>query len=87
MHEAYITRIKNLRTHGNADRLQLGECFGNTVCVNLNFVADQLGVYFPTDLQLSEEFCEVNRLCRTKKDGTPDTGYMDQKKRNVRTIK
>ena len=29
MYNAYITRIKNLRKHPNADRLQLGECFGN----------------------------------------------------------
>ena len=30
---AFITRIKNLRQHPNADRLQMGECFGNTVVI------------------------------------------------------
>jgi hypothetical protein len=34
----YITTLKNVRKHPNADRLQLGECFGNTVCVNLDYV-------------------------------------------------
>lgn len=33
MYCAYITTIKNLRKHSNADRLLCGECFGNTVIV------------------------------------------------------
>lgn len=30
MYCAYVTRIRNLRKHTNADRLLCGECFGNT---------------------------------------------------------
>ena len=37
-YNAYVINIKNLRKHPNADRLQLGECFGNTVCVNMDYV-------------------------------------------------
>lgn len=37
MYCGYLTTIKNLRKHPNADALQLGECFGNTVCVNLDY--------------------------------------------------
>jgi hypothetical protein len=48
-YKAYVTTIKNLRKHPNADRLQLGECFGNTICVDLTYQPDQLGIYFPTD--------------------------------------
>lgn len=33
MYKAYITELKNVRAYPNADRLQLGDCFGNTVCV------------------------------------------------------
>ena len=65
---AYVTKLTNVRPHPNADRLQLGDCFGNTVCVNLDYVDGQLGVYFPTDGQLSAEFCEVNNLVRKKDD-------------------
>lgn len=36
-YNAYVINIKNLRKHPNADRLQLGECFGNTVCVNMDY--------------------------------------------------
>ena len=61
-YKAYVTELKNVRKHPNADRLLLGDCFGNTVCVNLDYVEGQLGVYFPTDGQLSVEFADANNL-------------------------
>ena len=88
MYNAYVTRIKNLRKHSNADRLQCGECFGNTVVVSLDYVDNQLGVYFPTDGQLSVEFAEKNNLLRKKdENGNNVGGYMDPEKRNVTAIK
>lgn len=88
MYNAYVTRIKNLRKHPNADRLQLGECFGNTVCVSLDYEDNQLGVYFPTDGQLSVEFAEKNNLLRKKdENGNNIGGYMDPQKRNITAIK
>lgn len=84
----YVTRIKNLRKHPNADRLQLGECFGNVICVDLSYTEGQLGVYFPTDGQLSVEFATANNLLRLKdENGKSIGGYMDPKKRNVTTVK
>lgn len=47
MYNAFVTRIKNLRKHSNADRLLCGECFGNTVIVGLDTQPNELGVYFP----------------------------------------
>ena len=88
MYNAYITRLKNVRKHPNADRLQLGDCFGNTVCVSLDYKEDMLGVYFPTDGQLSVEFCEQHNLVRKKDDaGNNIGGYMDASKRNVTAIR
>ena len=87
MHNAYVIEVKELRPHNNADKLQILTCFGNDTCVSLDIKIGQIGVYFPCDLQLSEEFCEINHLCRKKKDGTPDTGYMDPDKRNVTAIR
>lgn len=85
---AYVTRIKNVRKHPNADRLQLGECFGNTVCVSLEYTDNQLGIYFPTDGQLNPEFAEHNNLLRKKDDaGNSIGGYMDPDKRNVTAIR
>ena len=46
MYSAFVTRIKNLRKHSNADRLLCGECFGNTVIVGLDTVSyTHLDVY------------------------------------------
>ena len=84
----YITRLKNVRKHSNADRLQLGECFGNTVIVGLDYTENQLGVYFPVDGQLSEEFCAANDLVRRKdENGNPAGGYLEPEKRNIKAMK
>ena len=65
MYNAYITEITNVRCLPNADRLDLADCFGNTVCIEHGSFADyDLVVYFPVDGQLSEEFCEINNLVR-----------------------
>ena len=88
MYQAYITTIQNLRKHPNADRLQLGECFGNTVCVDLSYTEGMPGVYFPVDGQLSTEFAEANNLLRRKdENGNNIGGYMDPAKRNIQAIK
>ena len=88
MYNAYITRIKNMHKHPNADRLQIGECFGNAVIVSMEYEDNQLGVYFPSDGQLSVAFAEANNLLRKKDDaGNNIGGYMDPDKRNVTAIK
>ena len=87
-YSAYVCQIKNLRNHPNGDKLYLGECFGNTVAVSRDgYYADMVGVYFPTDGQLSLDFCLANNLLRKLPDGTPSTGYMDPDKRNVTSIR
>lgn len=84
----FITTLKNVHKHSNADRLQIGECFGNSVIVSLDYVEGQLGVYFPVDGQLSEEFCKVNDLVRRKDaNGNPCGGYLDPEKRNIKALK
>lgn len=85
---AYVTRLKNVRKHPNADRLLLGDCFGNTVCVSLDYTENQLGIYFPTDGQLSEEFCQAHDLVRRKdENGNQCGGYLDPAKRNVTAVR
>lgn len=86
-HCGYVVRVENLRPHSNADRLQIATFFGNDTCVGLDVVLGEIGIYFPSDLQLSTEFCDENHMCRKRADGTDDTGYLDRDKRNIRPIK
>ena len=87
----FVCQIKNLRDHPNGDNLYLGECFGNTVAVSRNgYTANMTGIYFPTDGQLSTEFCQANNLLRLRDENghsIPGGGYMDPDKRNVTAIK
>ena len=84
----FITTIKGVRKHPNADRLQLAECFGNTVVLDMNYKEGQVGVYFPVDGQLSVEFCQVNDLVRRKdENGNVCGGYLDPDKRNIKALR
>ena len=62
----YIVRIQNVRKHPDPDThsLQVGECFGNQVIVGLTTKTGDIGIYFPTDLRLSNEFLKANNLIR-----------------------
>ena len=87
MYSAFITRIKNVRKHSNADRLLCGECFGNTVIVGLDTKPDELGVYFPVDGKLGLEFAQKHDLLRRKdENGKPAGGYLDPEKRNIKAL-
>lgn len=86
-HCGYVVKVEKLRPHSNADRLQIATFFGNDTCVGLNVVEGETGIYFPSDLQLSVEFCDENHMCCTKADGTADTGYLERDKRNIKAIR
>jgi hypothetical protein len=73
MYNAVVTRLKNVRPHPNADRVKLATCQGNQVVIGLSNEEDEMGVYFPSDGQLSHEFCFANNLYRDAKlNSNPD---------------
>jgi len=87
-YNAYIVKIKEIRPHSNADRLQVVTVFGNDVIVGLNVKENDLMIYFPTDGRLNVEYCRANRLLREKDEqGNNIGGYMDESKCHVTTIK
>lgn len=87
MHEGYVTTIKELHKHSNADRLQCTTIFGSNVIVGLDTKIGDLGVYFPVDLRLGKEFAEKNNLLRKKdENGNEIGGYLDPEKRNIKAI-
>lgn len=88
MYCAYITTIKELRKHSNADRLLVATVFGNDVIVDLSYEVGKRVVYFPTDGQLGKTFAEENNLVRTKDENGNNTGgYLDPDKRNIKALK
>lgn len=89
MYKAYVCELKNVRQHPNADKMKLATVFGNTICVGLDSYEKMLGVYFPVDGQLSEEFCKIHDLVRRKnpETGEYEGGYMDPNKRNIKAIR
>ena len=88
MYKAYVVEVKELRPHNNADRLQIATFFGCDTSVSLNVKVGDLGVYFPTDGQVSKEFAEANDLLRRKdENGKPCGGFLDPDKRNIKAIR
>jgi len=86
---AIVTKLTNVRPHPNADKVQLATCHGNQVVVGLDCQEGHLGVYFPTDGQLSHEFCFANNLYRKadmNKFPKDKCGMFDENRR-VRTQK
>ena len=68
--------------------MQIGECFGNQVIIDLTYKEGDIGIYFPTDGKLGVEFATKNDLVRRKDaDGNDAGGYLDPEKRNIKAIK
>ena len=87
-HCGYIVKLNEIHPHSNADRLQIATIFGASVIVDLSAHEGDIGVFFPIDLQLSEEYCKENDLVRRKdENGNPCGGYLDPDKRNIRALK
>ena len=57
---AIICKIKNIRPHSNADKVQLGTACGYQVVVGLDVKEGDLGIYFPTDTCLGKDFAAAN---------------------------
>ena len=87
-HVAYIAQIKELNKHPNADKLQIASIFDSSVIVDLTAQVNDIGIYFPIDLQLSKEYCEQNNLIRKlDENGKNIGGYLEPNKRNIRAMK
>ena len=83
-YKAIVTRLKNVRPHSNADKVKLATCHGNQVVIGLDNNEDALGVYFPSDGQLSHEFCHANNLYRKpelNKSPEDKPGMFDENRR------
>src|SRR6185503_13360654 len=85
---AIITEIKELQKHPNADKLMIAKVFGSNIIVGTDSFENQKVIYFPSDGQLSHDFCYNNNLYRhSNLNKNPDViGYIEDNRR-VRIIK
>ena len=85
-YSAVIAKI-HTRPHPNAHSLLLGTTSGNQVIVSTATQDGELGAFFPADGQLSEEFCQQNRLLEEfGPDGKKTGGGYFPPNRRVRAI-
>lgn len=88
MHEAIISRVK-VTPHPDPEvhSLAVGYVCGETIIVGKNTIDGELGVYFPCELQLSEQFAKANDLIRRKDEHGNTAGGMFEETRRVRAQK
>ena len=84
-----ICKLENVRVAKNSDNLAIGDCLGNPVIVSKDYPENMIGVYFPCDGLLSQEFCKANNLFPVlDKDGKRiGGGFFDSIKPRVRAQK
>lgn len=81
-YEAIICRVESVRKHPNADRLNLAIAQGCQVVVGLDVQEGDIGVFFPIDGQLSEEYAKANDLVAgADADGNRTGGFFDKQRR------
>ncbi len=79
---ATVVKIDNVRPHSNADRLVCTNIFGNNIIVGKETKIGDIGLYFPLESQLGEDFAKNNDLIRRKDgSGKPAGGMFDENRR------
>lgn len=83
-----VTKLGKLTKHPTADRLQIANIFGNTVIVGNDVKEGDLGLFFPLEAKIGEEFLKANSLYRDKTLNTDQThaGFFEKSGR-VRAMK
>lgn len=82
-HKAIIAKITAVQDIPNADKIHVATVLGEQVVVSKEWGVGHVGLFFPVDLQLSEEFCKENNLNRdsTKNKDTTKKGFFESNRR------
>lgn len=94
-YSAKIVQLFNVRKHPNADRIKLADVSlngktgaGINVIVGLDVVEGQVGIFFPSDSKLSQEYADKNGLTpQYDADGKKLPGYYFSDNLRVKTIR
>ena len=83
MHKIIVAKIDEVIEIPNADKIQIGVVLGEQVVISKDIPVGYVGLFCPTELQLSEDFCKHNNLFRdsTKNIDTDKKGFFDDNRR------
>ncbi len=83
MHMAIIAKVTEVVAIPGADKIHVAKVLGESCIVSKEVGVGYIGVLFPVDLQLSEEYCKSNNLFR-KAENNADitkTGFFEENRR------
>lgn len=82
-HKIIVARISAITSIAGADKIVAASVLGETVVVGKDSSVGDIGLFFPVDLQLSEQFCRENNLFRKAGQNADKTktGFFDENRR------
>lgn len=82
-HKCIIAKISAVEEIPGADKIHVAIVLGERVVVSKEWGVDHIGVFFPVDVQLSEEYCRENNLFRdaTKNKDNTKKGFFESNRR------
>jgi hypothetical protein len=82
-HKAIIAKVTQTIPILGADKIHIAIVLGERVIVSKDVVEGSVGVFFPVDVQLSEEYCHENNLFRKAHlNKNPEkTGFFEENRR------
>lgn len=83
-----VVVIQNIIPLENCDNIQSTIIFGNSIIISKDATVGDVGVYFPAETQLSDEYAKANNLYRhsEKNADTEKKGYIEDNRR-IKTMK
>ena len=87
-YNATVVEIKTLIPLENCDNVQVTLIMGNQVVVGKNIKIGDIGLFFPVETALSEQYLSSNNLYRNKElnDDKTKVGYFEENRR-IRCVK
>lgn len=83
MHKAIVSRVDRVIPISGADKIQEVVVLGEHLVVSKDISVGDIGILFPVDLQLSDQFCHENNLFRdaTKNRDKGKSGFFEDNRR------
>lgn len=83
MHKAIVAKIDSVQEIEGANTIQVAYVLGEPVVVSKDLQVGFVGLFFPVDVQLSEEFCHENNLFRNSDKNKDNTkkGFFEESRR------